>query len=515
CMLLDAAGLVVGTSTAWYEDDYYGQRVGRVHWVAIHPSVHGRGLSKPLLAASCQRLVELGHEKGYLWTHAHRLAALHLYLTFGFIPDVMDADQALAWMNSLQKLNWISPAIHRYNVQDVAGRIGQGLKEIDPAVWKPTPACSPSFVHQKLVKANKPKLAYAGGSVKAWQNRLRPVVRQKLGLDVMPTLKSPPKVQSIWKRQHPLGAIEKLLITTEPGAEMPAYLCLPRGVVAPYTPWICLQGHAPGFFFSLSVDPHREVLGMPYEAIDAGDRDFALDVMKNGHAALCLEQRCFGQRQEKLLPGAENRSWCGQGTMHALMLGRTMIGERVFDVDRAIDYLAARKDMDLAKLGVMGNSGGGTVSLFSAALLPRIRFTIPSCYFCTFADSIMSIEHCVDNYVPGLLPQAEMADVMGLFAPRPVVIVAGKDDDIFPLPGVLRAYAQLKKIYKAAGAADQCQLVVGDGGHRFYSEQAWAAMLPMIAAAPAPGSKKSTKKPAKKSTKKVAKKPAKSPNRRK
>ncbi|KKL53551.1 hypothetical protein LCGC14_2274300 [marine sediment metagenome] len=48
----------------------------------------------------------------------------------------------------------------------------------------------------------------------------------------------------------------------------------------------------------------------------------------------------------------------------------------------------------LAKeLGVMGNSGGGTITLFSAALLPRPRFAMPSCYFCTFRDSIMSIYH--------------------------------------------------------------------------------------------------------------------------
>jgi hypothetical protein len=70
-----------------------------------------------------------------------------------------------------------------------------------------------------------------------------------------------------------------------------------------------------------------------------------------------------------------------------------------------------------------------------------------------------------------------MADVMGLFAPRPVVLVAGRKDPIFPIKGVRQAFARLKRIYRAAGAADRCHLVVGPEGHRFYAEAAWPVML--------------------------------------
>ena len=100
-------------------------------------------------------------------------------------------------------------------------------------------------------------------------------------------------------------------------------------------------------------------------------------------------------------------------------------------------------------------------AFFSAAVLPRLRYAMPSCYFCTFRDSIMSIYHCADNYVPGLLQYAEMADVMGLFAPRPVVLVAGEHDAIFPVAATRRAFADLQQVYAAVGAADRCHLVVG------------------------------------------------------
>ncbi len=92
----------------------------------------------------------------------------------------------------------------------------------------------------------------------------------------------------------------------------------------------------------------------------------------------------------------------------------------------------------------------------------------------------MSIYHCADNYIPGLLKYAEMADVMGLFAPKPVVIVAGKEDGIFPIRATRRAFRDLKKIYNAYGAGSRCHLVVGTGGHRFYAEDAWPVMMKEI-----------------------------------
>ena len=253
---------------------------------------------------------------------------------------------------------------------------------------------------------------------------------------------------------------------------MPAYVCLPRDVAPPYPFFICLQGHTTGMHVSLAVDRDDETRPIAVE----GDRDFALGCLRRGIAALCLEQRAFGERREQVQKQVAEQG-CHDAAMQALMLGKTLIGERVFDVDRGIDYLEARGDADLTRLGVMGNSGGGTISMFAAALLPRIRFAMPSSYFCSFRDSIMSIYHCADNYIPGLLRVAEMSDIMGLFAPRPVVIVAGEKDDIFPIAGTRREFRKLRAIYRAAGAPERCHLVVGPEGHRFYADLAWPVML--------------------------------------
>ncbi len=316
----------------------------------------------------------------------------------------------------------------------------------------------------------EPSMSFDGGDVEEWQCRLRPKVRELVGLPDGDRIPLNPR--SLWKRDHEFGTIEKIVFHSEPGSDIVAYLCLPANATAPYPFFICVQGHTTGMHHSIAVE--RDDNRVPMEV--AGDRDFGLQCMARGIGALCIEQRSFGERRE-LVQKQVSTHGCHDAAMHAFMLGRTLIGERVFDVDRGLDFLETRNDVDWSRIGVMGNSGGGTISLFSAALLPRITHAMPSCYFNTFRDSIMSIYHCADNYVPGLLRYAEMADVMGLFAPRPVVIVCGAEDPIFPVDATRKAFSDLQKIYQAAGAADRCHLIVGQGGHRFYADDAWPVML--------------------------------------
>jgi Abhydrolase family len=332
------------------------------------------------------------------------------------------------------------------------------------------PSFAPSLYHRYVMDHTELKLAYDGGDVAAWQKKLRRKLREQVGHHRGERV--PLRVRSQWRREHELGTIERIVFSSEPHCDVPAYVCLPRNAEPPYAWFVCLQGHSTGMHNSIAVarsdDKHR--IPVP------GDRDFGLGCMARGVAAICIEQRSMGERSETVQKQVATHP-CHDATMHSLMLGRTLVGERVWDVDRAIDYLMTRDDVDRRRIGVMGNSGGGTVSVFAAALLPRLTVAMPSCYFCTFHGGVMSIYHCMDNYVPGLMQTAECADVMGLFAPRPVVIVAGKDDRIFPIREVRKAFRVLKRIYEAAGAGDRCHLVVGPGGHRFYADLGWAKML--------------------------------------
>jgi dienelactone hydrolase len=327
---------------------------------------------------------------------------------------------------------------------------------------------SPSLYHQQLMQGIVPSLSYHDGDVTAWQNNLRNKVSELLGFDFQHGNCVPLNARILWRRSHEYGIIEKIVFTSEDMVDVPAYLCIPSEAVAPYTCFICLQGHTSGMHNSIGVDFTDEITPIDTD----GDRDFGIGCMRRGIMALCIEQRSFGERQEKHQPQHLDYL-CHQAAMNALLIGRTLLGERIFDIDRAIDYLSERGDIDMARIGVMGNSGGGTTTLFSAALLPRVQFAIPSCCFSTFQASIQSMLHCVCNYVPGLLQYADLGDIAGLIAPKPLIIVSGDADGIFPINEARTEFARVKRIYESAGAANDCYHVVCHGGHQFYADAAW------------------------------------------
>jgi GNAT superfamily N-acetyltransferase len=103
--LCDARDAAVGTSTAWFDDDFRDKTYGRVHWVAIVPDWQGLGLAKPLMTSTCHRLRELGHRRAYLTTSTARIPAISLYLQFGFEPEIDNDDDLNVWQELLGRIN--------------------------------------------------------------------------------------------------------------------------------------------------------------------------------------------------------------------------------------------------------------------------------------------------------------------------------------------------------------------------------------------------------------------------
>lgn len=205
----------------------------------------------------------------------------------------------------------------------------------------------------------------------------------------------------------------------------------------------------------------------------AGDREIALQAVRQGYLAIAPDMRGFASLRRRQEIDADANNSCRHLQMHALLMGRTLIGERVWDVQRLIDWALTRDDVDPEAIVITGNSGGGTASLFAAAVDPRIRICIPGSYLSTFKDSIGTLHHCECNYNPGMLRHAEMYDVAGLIAPRPFLAVHGKDDPIYPIEAAQNSHARLKEIYKVFGAEAACALSVGSGGHRYYQADVW------------------------------------------
>ena len=113
CLYLeDPNGRAIGTSTAWYNDAFNGRDYGRIHWVAIRPEYQGRGLAKPLLAASLRRIADF-HDRAYLTTQTNSARAINLYLDFGFVPIETSGRCAEGWTWLASVLDHPSLAAYR------------------------------------------------------------------------------------------------------------------------------------------------------------------------------------------------------------------------------------------------------------------------------------------------------------------------------------------------------------------------------------------------------------------
>lgn len=104
--LVDEHGADVGTITAWSDAEFDGVDRGRIHWVALHPSVQGRGLARPMLSAACDLLLARGYDTAWLWTGTGRTAALNLYLRFGFAAHPRDDAERAAWRDVAAQLRY-------------------------------------------------------------------------------------------------------------------------------------------------------------------------------------------------------------------------------------------------------------------------------------------------------------------------------------------------------------------------------------------------------------------------
>ena len=320
----------------------------------------------------------------------------------------------------------------------------------------------------------RPSMSWDGvRPVSEWQSQARDKLAKLLGLDRMVPADLELEIESDQAGVDLSGTNVREIrfsFQSEPGYRVPCHMLIPDSAGKRLPAVICLQGHSKGMHISLG---RTRFAG----EVVAGDRDFCVRAVREGFVAIALEQRDFGE-----CGGNENGPQCLDEALVNLLCGRTTIGERVWDVMRLVDLLTSEFNdtVDSGSIYVLGNSGGGTCSVYAGAIDTRLAGSVPSCAVSTFAGSIGAMRHCACNYVPGILEYFDMGDLLALCAPRRLVVVSGRDDNIFPLDGARRMVADAKRVYDALGASANIAHVIGDGGHRFYADGAWAALRKML-----------------------------------
>lgn len=324
----------------------------------------------------------------------------------------------------------------------------------------------------------KPSMSFSAtneASARLWQKRVRRKLTELLG--GFPSSRAALRPRILEKKRFNDYTREKVIFQSRNNLSVFGYLLLPRNVSGPLPAIICLPGHGRGCDDIVGIAENGE----QRETKSGYARDFALQAVEHGYAAFAIEQLAFGcRRDDAARKKGAGQSSCQPAAGAALLFGQTMIGWRVWDVMRAIDYLGTRSEIDSSRIATMGISGGGTVSLFSAALDERIKVSVVSGYFNTFRDSILSLSHCIDNYVPGILNYIEMYDLAGLIAPRGLFTESGERDPIFPIGGSRAAVKKAQAIYSAFGAANKIGHEVFDDEHVFYGKGAFEFLKRML-----------------------------------
>jgi hypothetical protein len=189
-----------------------------------------------------------------------------------------------------------------------------------------------------------------------------------------------------------------------------------------------------------------------------------------GFVTYAIDWIGFGQRNPNQKPNhssiARDRDWCNVLYLHATMFGMTSLSINVRQGRAATDFVCSMAFVDRERLGVMGLSGGGTMTTWMALCDERFKAAEIICY-CDLWETfgIRDANYCGMQVAPGLYKLVDLPELQGLLAPRPLLVDIGVHDSCFTIESTMRACRKLERIYATAGAGESLELDLFPGEH--------------------------------------------------
>lgn len=308
-------------------------------------------------------------------------------------------------------------------------------------------------------QGHTPSLTFqAGQDFETWRAALIHQVEALLGTLPPLTMASPTILDTT---DCGLYVQHKVVYETSPGVMVPAWLLVPTSAT-PETPApgvLALHGHGDGKNQLVSRSSEPNIY-----------RSFARHYAERGFVVLVPDAIGFGERATNFHRYGQ-RDGCNVNFLRAALFGMNLLALNLQDDRRGLEILAERPEVDARRIGCAGLSFGGTRTMYLAALDERVRAAVVSGYLTTFtAYAINTGNFCGSQFLPGIYHYADVADLHGLIAPRPLLIEAGRADRGFPIEASRLAYTHLADIYAAAGSPDMLERDEFDGGHEFHAE---------------------------------------------
>ncbi len=165
------------------------------------------------------------------------------------------------------------------------------------------------------------------------------------------------------------------------------------------------------------------------------------------------------------------------GEYHGEMTGATLFpvglplsGLQVYENMRAVDYLRTRPEVDGDRIGITGASGGGNQTMYAGAFDDRFQGVVPVCSVGNY-QSYLGGACCMCEVVPGALRYTEEWGVLGLTAPRGLMIVnATRDAPQFSVAEAKKSLARVEPIYRLFHKPENVRHAIFESAHDYNRE---------------------------------------------
>jgi dienelactone hydrolase len=325
---------------------------------------------------------------------------------------------------------------------------------------------------RKLAADAPLKLEFRGQTAdecRAWQKEFAAKLRTQLGPHQPPKEWKTTVERVVELKDH---RREELVLTAEGHPPLPIYLLLPLDKTDKPRPGIvALHGHGKHGYDPVAGCDDRPGVA---DAIASANYDYGRQLVRRGYvvAVPCLTP--FGRR---LGDGDyDKQDPCAITFIRMQLLGKVLMAENLRDALWAVELLTRHKEVDAKRLGCVGLSYGGRMTMLTAALEPRIRVAVVSGALNVMQERVGGRYSCGAQVIPGLLEYGDVPEIASLIAPRPCLWEVGKRDKLIAPKWADAALERIRRAYKALDAEEQLSVDRFDGGHRWNGEAANALL---------------------------------------
>ena len=314
--------------------------------------------------------------------------------------------------------------------------------------------------------SHPPRLTYrAGDDFPEWQARFR---QQLASLRSLVPDRVPLQVETLETTEAEGHKRHLLRLAVSGCSSLIAYLLVPHGIVAgeKRPGLMAIHGH-----YKHGID---SICGLRVEDSDP-DNDirhaYALHAVREGYVVVAPALWGWPGRDGHLdLVGGRDR--CNVVQMAAGMYGLNLVDLHIQDCQAALDLLASRPEVDAGRIGCLGNSTGGRMTMWLTVCDQRIKACVPAGSMNTFRERSLKLSSCGIQYPFGLLRYGDVPEVFSLVAPRPMQLQAGEGDALITPEDRDSMETQVRSAYRLLEAEANYDYVLHGEGHLLQWERA-------------------------------------------